>query len=358
MKLQIFLLLFWHALISRADLLTPTEQLAAAARDTADFILPIENSDLSLISLAERDHYTLVLLTSTDEKHACASCVRLKSVLRKVAQAWISDYLFSDDLFFAEIDLINQGNAAAFNFLGLQTVPQLWLVPPSSIASKHASSRQKKYDEHGLEYFENYDILLEPHAEFKLEEGSLDEQVFKLADWLAKTVQKQIIIRQENAYAKFFATFAVTFACILLVKKRGPRQITQSVTKPKIWRILFFAYLLVLLGGFSFSMIKKVPFIAKNDNNEPIYISGGQHWQFGVEMVLVGGVYGLLGATLVSLVYLGKYEVTEFSVIKEESQKSVLVLVSAALLYLFYSVLTSMFLRKDDGYPFHLAKLF
>ncbi|KAM9896109.1 hypothetical protein OXX79_007670 [Metschnikowia pulcherrima] len=338
MKLQIFLLFLWHALISRANLLTPTEQLAAAARDTADFILPIENSNLSLISLADRDHYTLVLLTSTDEKHACASCVRLKSVLRKVAQAWISDYLFSDDLFFAEIDLINHGNAAAFNFLGLQTA--------------------KKYDEHGLEYFENYDILLEPHAEFKLEEGSLDEQVFKLADWLAKTVQKQIIIRQENAYAKFFATFAVTFACILLVKKRGPRQITQSVTKSKIWRILFFAYLLVLLGGFSFSMIKKVPFIAKNDDNEPIYISGGQHWQFGVEMVLVGGVYGLLGATLVSLVYLGKYEVTEFSVIKEESQKSVLVLITAALLYLFYSVLTSMFLRKDDGYPFHLAKLF
>ncbi|OBA22463.1 hypothetical protein METBIDRAFT_77851 [Metschnikowia bicuspidata var. bicuspidata NRRL YB-4993] len=328
------------------------------ALHSPDFIVPVENSNLTLLSQPQRGHFTLILITSTSEQHGCESCHAIRKVLGKVAQAWTADYLHLGYLYFAEIDLVDRGNSEVFNFLGLKTVPQLWLVPPLSVASKHTLQRQPKIDEYGLEYFDNFDILLEPHAEFKLPEAAFDDQVFAMADWLAKAVQKRITIRQENASTKFIATFLATFLGILIIKKRGPSLITQTVSKKRIYKLAFFAFILVLLGGFLFSLMLKVPFIAKNDNNEPIYISGGTLWQFGVEMVLVGGTYGLLGATLIMLVYLGSYEIGETSMIQSESQHGLLVLFVAGMLYFLYSVLTSMYLRKDEWYPYYFARLF
>ncbi|GEQ68814.1 hypothetical protein JCM33374_g2483 [Metschnikowia sp. JCM 33374] len=348
----------WVHAISAPESVIAQQKLAQAASNTADFIIPVANSDFSLFSLAERDHFTLLLLTSTDDQHECTSCHTMKNVLRRVAAAWTADYYFSEYLYIAEVDLVDRTNAEVFNYLKLQTVPQLWLVPPSSVTSKHTSGRKRKTDEHGFEYFDNYDLFLEPHAEFKLEEAPFDDQVFQMADWLAMAVQKQITIRQENAYKKFIVTFVATFSLILLVKKRGPSIITNTVTKKKIYSVVFFGYLLLLLGGFSFSLMNQVPFIAQNDKNEPIYLSGGSSWQFGVEMVLVGGIYGLLGAALVLLVYLGNYEISDTSVLSSESQRGVLVLVATAALYFFYSVMTSMFLRKEEWYPYHFTKLF
>lgn len=353
----VFSLLFLWLLLM-ANVSATLQDLGTIARNSPDFIVPITNSDLSLISQAERGHFTLILLTSTDEQHACESCHIIKNALRKVAYAWVSDYFLLDDLYIAEIDLVDRGNADVFNYLGLKTVPQLWLVPPSNIASKHVLNRQPKYDNHGFEYFDNYDILLEPHAEFKLPDQAFDDQVFAMADWLAKTVQKNITIRQENPYTKFIFTFVVTFSLILIVKKRGPSLVTQAVSKAKILKALFFVYLLVLLGGLLFSLMLQVPFVAQNDENELIYISGGSQWQFGAEIVLVGGVYGLLATTLIFLAYLGKYKITDSSIVGSETQRNVLVLTATALLYLFYSILTSLFLRKNEWYPYHFTKLF
>lgn len=357
MKFMQILPILWLFSLARSDFLQAI-QLDILASELPGGVIPIHNANLLILSQPNRDHFTLLVLTSTDDRHECDICLRLPRILRRAASVWYQNYPQSQYLYFAEVDIIDRTNVDIFNHLNLQTVPQIWLIPPSHIAKHHNLNRERKLNEDGQEYFDNYDILLEPHAQFDIPDSSLDDQVFQLVDWIAVGTLKRVVVKQENPVMKFATTFGITFGAIVLLKKRGPTFITSTVTKGKIYQVMCFALLLGILGGYSFVTIQRVPFIAQNENNEPIYISGGIHWQFGVEMILVAFHYLVLGIALVTTVHLGQYKVTNSSRIDTTEKRAALQIVCAVLLYFLFSSFTSMFLRKDPGYPYPLLKLF
>lgn len=320
-------------------------------------IIQMSNSNLLIISQPNRDYFTLLVLTSSDEKHDCDSCLDLKRILPRIATVWHQNYPESQYLYFAEVDIVDRSNVEIFEYLKLKSIPQIWLIPPSHIAAVHNEQRLKKYDPEGIEYYDNFDILHEPHAQFSIPDTSLENQVFQFADWLAVGILKQIIVNPEDPMKKFALTFAATFGTILLIKKKGPGFITGTVTKGQIYQFVVFLLLLLILGGYSFTTIQQVPFIAKNDEGVPIYISGGIHYQFGMEMPIMSFVYFSLAAALVTTIHLGNYKVTEVSLIRSDSTKALVQIVAAGVVYLLYSLLTSIFLRKDLDYPFPLLKL-
>lgn len=319
-----------------------------------DLVIPIHNADLSLISSDDREHYTLIVLTSTDERHGCELCHTVDTIVHRVAQAWFNDYPESNYLFFVNIDIVDRSNIGVFEFLNLQTVPQIWLVPPSKVSEPLKKERLSRANDPA---FANYSILFEPHAEFEIPMTSLDDQIFQFADWLGVSIQKRILLRQENAVMKFVLTFLVTFSGIIFVKKKGPSAITSNVDKAKIYKWLLLAVLLAILGGYLFTTIQGVSFLAQNDKGEVIYISGGRHYQFGVEIVIVAAHYFLLGATLVILTYTGQYKVPG-KLIQSEGMKAFFTILESAVLYLLYSSFTSIYLRKDGDYPYHFLQLF
>ena len=157
--------------------------------------------------------------------------------------------------------------------------------------------------------------------------------------------------------SSFVKMFALTLGAILLVKKKGPKAITR-MQKKNGWEIVSILFVLVFTCGYSFAMIQGVPFIAQNDKGQPIYVSGGVHYQFGVEIIIVGLNYLFLGISLVSLIQLGKYKVTKSLRVASEGSKFFLVFINSVVVYLLYSCLTSLFLRKDHGYPYSFTKLF
>lgn len=354
----------WNPLIAlvglftliRCDILHSLELDTQAAQLPAS-IIQISNANLLIISRPNRDHFTLLVLTSSDQKHECGSCLDLQKILPRVASVWYQNYPESQYLYFAEVDIVDRSNVEIFNYLKLKTIPQIWLIPPSHISGLHEEQRLKKYNAEGEEYYDNFDILHEPHAQFDIPDTSIDDQVFQFADWLAIGTLKSIIVGQENPLRKFALTFGATFGTILLIKKRGPGFITGSVTKGKVYQMGLLLILLLILGGYSFTTIQQVPFVAKNDEGAPIFISGGIHYQFGVEMPLMALVYFSLGAALVTIVYLGNYKVTDVSLIRSDNTKALVQILAVGVLYLLYSWLTSIFLRKDSDYPFLLLKL-
>lgn len=320
-----------------------------------DYVIDIHGANLLAVLVPHRDHYTLLVLTLTDEKHNCEICKDLKVMLRNVANAWFRDYTLSNYLFFAEVDIIDRSNLEVFDFLRLGSVPQIWLIPPSSITSRHKSDREPKYDDNGDEVYDNFDILLEPHAQFDMPTASFDTQQLELADWLAKAISKRILLRQQNPLGRFAMTFGVTFGAILLIRKKGPSAITGTVTKAKVYRVVVLLALLAILGGYSFTTIQGAPLVAKGANDTVIYISGGQSYQFGAEIPIVGAVYLLLGSTLVALVRVGEKgsPVSGLS----PAKRAAIVLLLTALLYLAYSALTTLFLIKNEWYPYPFTKL-
>lgn len=330
----------------------PIMQLSASSED---YVYQINGADLSEFSRYNRDYFTLLAITSTDESHGCQSCIHWKTIFRTVARAWYYDYLDTNYLLIVEADLIDSSNMELLEKMQISTVPQIWLIPPTNIANEYRPANYVEKDEFTWQPF---DLVNEPHQMYEIPHLPLEEQALAFANWLASSLQKPIYLRQENAPSKFMMTFAVTFLTIMLFKKKGPSVVTSFVTKSKVYQVFYFGFLYLILGGIMFSFITPVPFLAQDENREVIYISGGTGYQFGIEMVIVGATYLVLGILLIALCYVGQYKVTGNSVITSDSMKGMAVLFVCGLLYLASSVLTSICLRKDHDYPYFFTKLF
>lgn len=316
-----------------------------------DHIIPISNSDLSLLS-GHREYYTLLYITSTDPQHGCDLCHSFDKVVRKVSNYWFEDYGMSNFLFFVNVDIIDRSNADIFKYLEIKRIPHIWLIPPSN-------NEDVLQQIHELEDEKDpFAILRQPRIEWKVPLGTHDEQVLQFADFISTTVSKRIYIRPENQSLKFIKTFSITFSIIILIKKKGPSILTNNVSKKKIYIALTLFLALLFTCGYSFSVMEKVPFIAKNEKGEVIYISGGIYYQFGIETIMVALNYLLLAFSLVSMIWLGNYKVGPNQKIGTESQKFLLILINVMVLYLLYSCMTSIFLRKDFEYPYYFTKLF
>lgn len=318
-------------------------RLTEKSLESPNYVIPVSQSDVSALA-GERDYYTLLIITSTDPAHNCEVCQSLNKVIDRVADSWFADYANSNYLFFVNIDLADHSNAKLFHKVNIDTVPHIWLLPPSR------DKPAVPYDEAG------FSIFKEPHFIFRLPMTGLDSQIYELALFLTQQTHKSIYIRHENPVQKFVTTFALTLGAIIFIRKRGPRVISNFQKKDTV-KILALVCTLVFVGGYLFSTIEKAPFVAKNDVGEVIYISGGIYYQFGIEVFIIAANYALLGASLICLIYLGTYKVTAVSRISSENGKNLCIGINTIITYLLYSLLTSIFLRKDHEYPYHFSKL-
>lgn len=322
-----------------------------------DGVIRVTDAQVSDISQYPREHYTLIVLTSTSDQHGCTSCADLDKMLARVSKAWLRDYKGSDHLFMVSIDLADASNRPIFDKLGIKEVPYIWLVPPSQTADQHRP-RKLPVDKDDNVVFGEFDIFLEPHLEFSIPQSSFNDQVFQLADWLGQSIKRRIVLREDNQILRFILYFGITFGSIAYLKRRGPSTVRRTVDKKKIYMVLTMFVLLTILGGYSFTTINGIAFLVQNDKGEPIYISGGVHWQFGDEIALVGGHYFLLGLVLVLMCYLGKLHVGPEKLFTSEKHKAFCVLALNVILYFLYSSYTSMYQRKDHEYPYHMLHLF
>ena len=245
------------------------------------------------------------------------------------------------------MDIVDRSNIPLFDKLQFTTIPHVWLIPPNR------SINPADEDSPGYEDI----ILTDPHFVFEIPVASLKEQTFEFARFLTETMQKSITVRSEDPTTKFVKTFLGTFLLIVLIKKKGPESL-KNINKKYMAALFFIGLTLAFICGSAFTTTNAVPFLARNDKGELIYISGGIYYQFGVEIPIVATNYTLLAASLVSLIWLGAYKVGPENFIKTEGSRFVWVIANSIVLYLLYSTLTSIFLRKDHDYPFGFTKLF
>lgn len=324
-------------------------QLRNKVLDSSNFIIDVANADLSDFS-GPRSYYTLAILTSTDDRHDCEACHVLERIVAKVARSYYRDHILSDLLFFANIDIIDRTNVPVFDTFQLTEIPHIWLIPPSHRIGNPGTD--------GDSWDDKLYVLKQPHLNFKLPVAQENAQVMALAQWIAQTILKPIHVEAADEGAYYFVrNFIVTLTLILIVKKRGPRAFSNAGKKP-VYTILVIAAILLFTCGYHFTTLERVPFVAQDDNHHFVYISGGTHFQFGIETVLVAANYLLLAAATISLIYLSRYRVHDDTFITSDSTKTGLIFVSAITVYLLYSCLTSIVLRKDHEYPYALAKLF
>lgn len=311
--------------------------LTKLSDDSEDKIIQITDGVLDLVQ-GSRDYFTLIVFTSSAAEHKCNTCPSVHDTVVMVAKSWFKYYLQSNHLFFLEIDLAHSDNFKLAQVIQLNTIPHVWLVPPIDNDPE-----------------DPYSIIKEEHMIFKLPKGDIKKQAFALAEFLTQTIKKPVVLITEDPVQTFVLYFVVTLLTIILFKRRGPKIITN------LGKI--FAYLIISLGivltsvtGFHFVRIHSIPFIAKNEKGL-IYITGGIHYQLGIEVIILGSLYTAMSMVIILLIKLGNYKVTEKSILTDKSKFFALLLASAVL-YILYSCLTSIVLRKDSGYPYSFTKLF
>lgn len=325
-------------------------QLNELAFNSPNYIIPIHDSNIEIVAGA-RDYYTLVLLTSTDERHGCGVCEVMSKVVEKVSRAWFNTNGESGNLYFINIDIVDATNLPIFETLQLGTVPHCWLIPPTP-EDEDLDSNQENSQENS----DPLQIFKQSHYKFKLPQASFDEQVELFAKFLRELTGKPVHFPAEDQLYQFARAFIVVFLIIVGIKKLGKRQL-QALPKKHIYTVFLLGLTLIFLGGYQFTMNHAVPFVAKNDDGL-IIISGGMHYQFGIEIILSALNYAGLAASLICLIYIGQYRITPDSKIQSESVKTFLILGNNLVLFLLYSSLTSMILRKDHEYAYGFAKLF
>ncbi|CAK9439276.1 uncharacterized protein LODBEIA_P34770 [Lodderomyces beijingensis] len=310
-----------------------TAELTQLARDSQavtpelGYQIAITQSDLSILD-GVRDYYTLITLTSTNPKHNCELCKQLQPIVARVSELWHRDYSSTNFLHFLTIDMSDMTNQDVFRQLRLTSIPHVWMIPPAHLDLPLDLS-QLKYEEWRI-----------PKS----------DQIMSLAQFVGEHTQRTIVVSDDDALAKFVKTFVLVLGSIILIRKRGP----QFTTKKTILCFASIAFILLCLGGYQFTLQNRVPFIAKNDEGAIILISGGTHYQFASEIVLVALNYGALSLVFITLMNLGK----GMWLGNNEKLRIWLIVVACLLVYLLVSCLTSMILRKDGGYPYGFNRLF
>lgn len=308
-----------------------------------DHIIPIAPKNISLLS-GKRDFFTLFIITSTDPSHGCTLCQTLDEVSKIVSKHWFKDNLHSGKLYIVKADLKDESNMELLHILETNTVPHVWLIPPSEINSGE-----------DLE-MDQFALLRQPRYIFQMPVASQNDQVLLLARFLSENVHVDFSMKEKKGSEQFLLSFSLTLGTILLIKKRGPKFVTNA-SKRSVYQYLILFILMVILGGYQFCAIRGVPFVARNDKNNIIVISGGTLYQFGFEIILVGITYTLLASLTLLLIYIGSRKNIPIFGFSSQMRPFIVILV-CIIIYMVYSCLTSIVIRKDASYPYYFTKLF
>ncbi|CCG25778.1 Ost6 protein [Candida orthopsilosis Co 90-125] len=357
--------LLWIILSLSILLLLPQTVLAYdhnTENDEGQIIIDIHNGDLSQLS-GHRDYYTVLIFTSSNPAHDCKPCEQVIPMAEQVATTYLAKYITSEllSMRFYNIDLNDISNAGIFRELKMDNIPHVWLVPPSSRTIGAVSG---VYEDGTIEH-----VFDSPHLKYSLKKASLERQVVEFARFLSEILM--IDLHVDDAVAKksgsgtqsslstFAKTFIITFTIVVLIKKKGPSFISNTSRKTVV---CYFAITIILLcvGGSQFSIQRQSPLITKDEaTGGLVFISGGSmHYQYGIEVFIVGLNYASLAASVIGLIKLGSYQVTESSKIRDETSRTWLIILVSLVIYYLYSCLTSILLKKDPGYPYPFTKLF
>ncbi|KAI5961128.1 OST6 [Candida margitis] len=322
-------------------------------------IIDIHNGDLSQLQ-GHRDYYSILLFTSSNPAHECGPCQQVMPMVEQIGNLYLARYATSNlQIKFFNIDLGDITNAVIFRKLKMDTIPHVWLIPPRS-SSGNDEVRLSNEDGSVEGIFES------PHLEYPLKKASLEIQIVEFAKFLSEVLMVDLRVdtttgqngASQSSTITFLKTFIITFTIVVLIKKKGSGFISNT-SRTTIMSYFAIGIVLLCVGGSQFAIQNQSPFVTKDDaTGTLVFISGGMHYQYAVEIFIVGANYALLAASVVSLIKLGSYQVTESSLIKDENLRVWLIILISVVIYYLYSCLTSIVLRKDPGYPYPLTKLF
>lgn len=295
---------------------------------------PLRSLDASdfeyFVQDAPRPYSLVVLLTQGGG--GCKMCNDLQPEVALVARALenarydngSNNKTARHNLFFLRLDAAR--NFELFKKIGLQTIPHLYYVPPVSGQKKIKwgkvlSDKLNFYQGFGADQLLRL-IQARTHFEFSVTIERPPEAV----DW--------------------------TPALLTIITVGGLLYFALTIGRPLVDKYLRNSYLYLLASlamyaycasGSMYNIIRETPWMQQN-GKEIMYIYPGSHNQFGAESFIVGLLYTMCAFAVIML---NSRALTSKS---NSFNRNVLVAIFAALFYIFFRLLRSVYTRKNGSY--------
>ncbi|KAF8077932.1 oligosaccharyl transferase subunit OST3/OST6 family [Lyophyllum atratum] len=292
----------------------PYQRLTELAK-AGNGLIKLDSNTFDLLTSPKRTWSVSVQLTALDKRRKCGPCKEFDPSWNAVAEAWATvPKEHRNEHFFATLDF--DDGQATFQKLGLQSAPVVYVYPAAQgpRAPTNGKVSPIKYD-----FSNGFDAK-------------------PLAENLSKHTPIPIPYSDPIDWARYF-TMATAVLC-LLVTLRFIAPILQSRWT---WALVTIAVSLVMTSGYMFTRIRGSPHTGGGGN----WIASGFQNQFGQEVSVVAGIYGLLAMSFLMLILVVPYQTSP-------ARQRVQIYLWSGVFVIVYSVLVSLFRVKNRGYPFKL----
>jgi len=288
--------------------------------------LPLKLTDTTFSSLTRtpRDYSLAVLLTAIEPRFGCKACQDFQPEWDVLGSSWQKgDKKGEGRVLMGTLDFLD--GKGTFQSLGLQHAPVLLLYPPTTGEGAKGNGEPVRYDfTAGTQTAEAVHAWLSRH----LPPGPRPP-ISRPFNYL-----KAVIVTTSLLGVLTFLTIAAPYVWPLLQNRN-------------LWAAISLIAVLLFTSGQMFNHIRHTPYAGGDGKGGVSIFAGGFQNQFGLETQIVAGVYSILAFATITLA-------VKVPRIADPKTQSVAVFAWAAVVFLVYSFLLSIFRFKNGGYPFYL----
>ncbi|KAK6199977.1 uncharacterized protein RJT21DRAFT_114420 [Scheffersomyces amazonensis] len=337
--LQLFVILGSLFAISMAGL--SDNQILELSKSSKNHIIDITDDNYEKILYGKRDYHLILVMTSDSVQINCLLCREFKPDYDIIVNSWFQDHpnglpehelnevyekskITKKNIYFARAEFANARKL--FQIFELQSIPKLYHFPPTNMPGRHD--------------------LLSDSNEYPFFHG--DQKVL-VTDFLnSKTGHKYNLYIPVNYSAVIFNIVITLSILVILYVFRG--LVLKFVSNKYAWLIVSGGLTLVFISGYMFNQIRQTPYIRQGEGALQYFVPGQQN-QLGIETQIVGFVYLFLSVLFVLLtVHSPTY--------KNALVNLIAVSIFSILIFVFYSLLLSIFSLKGLGYPYSFIRFF
>jgi len=278
-------------------------------------VIELDDSSFQLLTSGSHNWSASIQFTALDGRRRCNPCKEFNPSWQEVAKAWTKVAKKErDQHFFATLDFDNA--QATFQKIGLTSAPVVYVYPATGGDRVPASG---KTDPLKFDFSAGYDP--EP-----------------LAHQLSTYTPVTIPYTKPIDWAKLGIMAGGGLVSLLAL-----RFIAPILTNKWVWAFGTVVTSLIMTSGYMFTRIRNAPFNGGPGN----WIAAGYQNQYGQEVQVIAGIYGLLALSFLMLTVVVPYQTSA-------SRQRTQIYLWTSVILIVYSMLVSIFRIKNRGYPFKL----
>lgn len=306
----------------------------------ADQIIPLNDRNWGRLLANPKKSYLIAIFTATNPQYGCQLCMDIEEKYANVVNSWFKDHPdgFSKvekdkSLFFMKVDASGSQVPELFKTFKVEQVPTIIVFEPGT-------SKDPTY---------NYLDAIQDISEEALIQ-SIKERV-NIPDFE---------LHQDVNWSSVAVTAIATFATVLFLKKQRTMAFKIFANR-YIWGFGTTLFIVSMISGSMFNRIRDTRHAGvDNDGNIMYFMANVFSNQFAIESQIVGLIYIIQAALVVSLVMLIPNIKSKLNG-PERAKDTIQIAVgigAAILVYMFFAAYTNIFMIKNSFYPFSLIKLF